>query len=39
MAYLVICMGAFVLLMFVQITALYDWFNVVPSGTSPLWKF
>jgi 4-hydroxybenzoate polyprenyltransferase len=39
MAYLGVCVLAFVGLMFVQIPALYHWFNVVPSGTSPLWKF
>jgi len=30
---------AFIGLMFVQIPILYDLFNVVPSATSPLWKF
>src|SRR5262249_49057345 len=39
MAYLGGCGLAFVGLMFVQIPALYHWFNVSPSGTSPLWKF
>ena len=39
MAYLAVCVFAFVALMFVQVPALYDWFNVVPSGTAPLWKF
>jgi hypothetical protein len=39
MAYLAVCVFAFVALMFVQIPALYNLFNVVPSGTAPLWKF
>jgi 4-hydroxybenzoate polyprenyltransferase len=39
MAYLVVCVLAFVSLMFVQIPVLYDWFKVTPSTTSPLWKF
>jgi 4-hydroxybenzoate polyprenyltransferase len=39
MTYLVICVLAFVTLMFVQIPALYDWFNVVPATTPPLWRF
>jgi hypothetical protein len=38
MAYLMVCVAAFVGLMFVQIPILYDWFNVVPSATRPLWK-
>lgn len=38
MAYLVLCAVAFVLLMFVRIDALYDWFNVIPSDLPPLWK-
>jgi 4-hydroxybenzoate polyprenyltransferase len=39
MVYLAVCVGAFLVLMFVQIPVLYDWFNVVPSGAVPLWKF
>jgi 4-hydroxybenzoate polyprenyltransferase len=38
MVYLVVCVVAFVGLMFVHIPALYEWFNVAPSATSPLWK-
>ena len=37
-AYLVVCVLAFVGLMFVQIPALYDWFNVAPSALRPLWR-
>jgi len=39
MAYLVVCVVAFSALMFVQIPALYEWFNVVPSAAPALWKF
>jgi 4-hydroxybenzoate polyprenyltransferase len=39
MGYLVLCVGVFVLLMFVQIPALYDIFNVPSSGTTVLWRF
>jgi 4-hydroxybenzoate polyprenyltransferase len=39
MAYLALCVLAFLTLMFVHIPALYDLFNVTPSGTVPLWKF
>jgi 4-hydroxybenzoate polyprenyltransferase len=39
MAYLVLCVVAFIGLMFVHIPALYDWFNVAPSQVNPLWKF
>jgi 4-hydroxybenzoate polyprenyltransferase len=39
MVYLVVCVVAFVGLMFVHIPALYDVFNVKPSQVSPLWKF
>ena len=39
MSYLVVCLGAFVLLMLVHIPALYQLFNVQPSSVSPLWKF
>ncbi len=39
MTYLVVCVLAFFGLMFIQIPALYDLFNVAPSAVSPLWKF
>lgn len=39
MAYLVICILAFMALMFVQIPALYDLFNVPSSNLPSLWKF
>jgi 4-hydroxybenzoate polyprenyltransferase len=39
MAYLALCVVAFVGLMFVHIPALYHWFNVAPSQVNPLWKF
>jgi 4-hydroxybenzoate polyprenyltransferase len=35
--YLVVCFAAFILLMFTSVPALYTWFNVEPSGTTPLW--
>jgi 4-hydroxybenzoate polyprenyltransferase len=38
MVYLVFCVVAFFVLMFTHIPALYDWFNVQTSPTSPLWK-
>jgi hypothetical protein len=38
MLYLMVCLGAFVLLMFVRIHALYDVFNVTPSDLPPLWE-
>jgi hypothetical protein len=38
MVYLIVCVVVFVLLMFVEIPALYHWFNVEPSRTSPLWR-
>jgi len=38
-AYLVVCVVAFVALMFIQIPILYDLFNVTPSQVPPLWKF
>lgn len=38
MLYLVICVLVFVGLSFIQIPALYDWFNVVPSNIPTLWK-
>jgi 4-hydroxybenzoate polyprenyltransferase len=39
MVYLMICVLAFVALMFAQIPALYDLFNVQPSSVQALWKF
>ena len=39
MAYLVICLGLFVGLMFVSIPRLYDLFNVMPSKVQALWSF
>lgn len=39
MVYLVVCVAAFTALMLVQIPALYELFNVVPSATPPLWRF
>lgn len=38
MLYLVLCVVAFLALMFVHIPALYDFFNVQPSPVNPLWK-
>ena len=38
MAYLVMCLAVFVLLMFVRINVLYEWFNVIPSELPPLWE-
>jgi 4-hydroxybenzoate polyprenyltransferase len=35
--YLVVCLVTFVLLMFTSIPAMYDLFNVAPSGMTPLW--
>jgi len=37
-AYLIACFAVFILLMFTEIPVLYDWFNVQPSTTSPLWR-
>jgi decaprenyl-phosphate phosphoribosyltransferase len=39
MIYLVICVVAFVGLMFIRLPALYEWFNVQPSGMPALWEF
>ena len=36
--YVVVCAVAFVGLMFIEIPALYDWFNVDPSANPRLWK-
>jgi 4-hydroxybenzoate polyprenyltransferase len=35
--YLVACLLVFILLMFTSIPAMYDLFNIEPSGVSPLW--
>jgi decaprenyl-phosphate phosphoribosyltransferase len=37
MAYLTVCLAAFVFLMFTGLPPLYRWFNVEPSSISPLW--
>jgi hypothetical protein len=37
MVYLVICLVAFVALMFSHIPWLYQWFNVEPASVAPLW--
>ena len=39
MAYLLICLTAFVVLMFVQIPMVYQLLDVPPSQVPPLWKF
>jgi decaprenyl-phosphate phosphoribosyltransferase len=39
MAYLVLCLAMFILLMFVSIPGLYDLFNVTPSPVQALWTF
>lgn len=39
MLYLILCVAVFVVLMFVDIPALYRVFNVEPSKLPPLWKF
>jgi hypothetical protein len=36
-AYMVVATVLFVVLMFTEIPALYTWFNVEPSTTTPLW--
>jgi decaprenyl-phosphate phosphoribosyltransferase len=36
--YLMLCFAVFVALMFTQIPALYELFNVEPSATEPLWR-
>ncbi|MFZ5830717.1 MAG: UbiA prenyltransferase family protein [Planctomycetota bacterium] len=38
MVYLIICVTVFVGLMFVEIPALYQWFNVEPSSVPSLWR-
>lgn len=37
LAYLIVCVLVFVVLMFTSIPMMYRLFNVEPSGTSPLW--
>jgi hypothetical protein len=37
-AYVAICFVVFVVLMFTEIPALYQWFNVEPSVTPTLWR-
>ncbi len=37
-AYLVLCLAVFFILMFTEIPALYRWFNVEPSNIEPLWR-
>ena len=37
-AYVGLCFGVFVILMFTEIPALYQWFNVEPSVTPTLWR-
>ena len=39
MIYLGLCLAVFVVLMLIRITALYEWFNVLPSEFPPLWSF
>jgi hypothetical protein len=39
MIYLIVCVTAFVGLMFVRLPALYELFNVQPSGMPTLWEF
>jgi decaprenyl-phosphate phosphoribosyltransferase len=39
MAYLTICVLAFVLLLFTSVPRLYDVFNVTPNAVKPLWEF
>jgi decaprenyl-phosphate phosphoribosyltransferase len=39
MAYLVVCLVAFVFVMLIQIPYLYELFNVQPSSVPALWKF
>jgi 4-hydroxybenzoate polyprenyltransferase len=38
-AYMVLCLVVFVLLMLVDIPSIYNWMNVPPSRIAPLWKF
>jgi 4-hydroxybenzoate polyprenyltransferase len=39
MTYLMVCVVAFVVLMFVRVPVLYELFNVQQSAVDPLWKF
>ncbi len=39
MAYLIVCLAAFVLVMVIQIPFLYELFHVQPSSVPALWKF
>jgi 4-hydroxybenzoate polyprenyltransferase len=36
-ALLVLCLVSFVVLMFVRVPWLYDWFTIDPAGATPLW--
>jgi len=36
--YLLICLAAFVALMFIEIPVLYEWFNVEPTAAPALWR-
>jgi 4-hydroxybenzoate polyprenyltransferase len=35
--YMLVSVAIFIALMFMQVPILYDWFNVEPSGATPLW--
>lgn len=37
-AYLLLCLLLFVVLMFLEIPLLYEWFSVDPAGVTPLWR-
>lgn len=37
-AYLLVCLVLFIVLMFVEIPALYEWFSIHPAGVDPLWR-
>ena len=39
MAYLTLCLGAFLLLMFWDMPWLYEYFKVAPPAVESLWKF
>lgn len=39
MIYLVVCITVFVVLMFVRVPILYEWFHVRPTDVLPLWEF
>jgi 4-hydroxybenzoate polyprenyltransferase len=36
--YVVACLAVFILLMFVEVPVLHDWFTVEPAGVAPLWR-